>query len=137
MVKLKGVRVGLFLAIIISILSACGKTEVPQGATYEVLEPDAFSKKMEETADYQLVDARTPGEVAAGKLSGAVAYDYKADEIEKAANELDKSKPVFIYCGSGIRSEKSAEILMKAGFTEIYDMKGGMKAWKAAGKEVE
>lgn len=137
MMKLKGVRIGLFLAIIISILSACGKTEVPQGATYEVLEPEDFAEKMAETTDYQLVDARTPGEVASGKLTGAVAYDYKADEIEKATSELDKSKPVFIYCGSGIRSEKSAEILMKAGFTEIYDMKGGMKAWKAAGKEVE
>jgi len=125
------------LSYVLIIFIACGKTKIPDGAIYQVLSPNDFEGKMSQTQDAYLIDARTPAEIETGKLTSALNYNYKADGIEKAIKELDKNKPVFIYCGSGIRSKKSAEILLKAGFTEIYDMEGGMKAWLSAGKKVE
>ncbi len=128
----------IFLAFAISFLAfACGKMEVPEGVTYEVLSPDDFEQKLAQLGDVHLIDARTPPELEKGHLPNVLNYDYRADEIKKAVKELDKNKPVLIYCGSGIRSQKAAEIMIGAGFTEIYDMEGGMKAWLAAGKEVE
>lgn len=131
------IRITIFIVFYILGALACGKVDTPEGVTYEVLSPDDFESKLKQANDIQLVDARTPPEVAKGQLTGALNYDYKADEINKAIDELDKTKPVFIYCGSGIRSRKSADIMIKAGFKEIYDMEGGMKAWLAAGKAVE
>ncbi|MEM1135270.1 MAG: rhodanese-like domain-containing protein [Bacteroidota bacterium] len=129
-------RLIVLLCFIVQGLLACTSPAVPEGTVYEVLSPGEFEMKMSEKAAYQLIDVRTPGELKKGYLSGTGNYDYRADEIAKAVEELDKEKPVFVYCGSGIRSRKSATILMKAGFKEIYDMKGGMKAWLAAGKAV-
>jgi len=47
---------------------------------------------------------------------------------------LDKSKPLYVYCKSGNRSGKASVILRDAGFTQIYDLKGGVIQWKKEGK---
>ena len=43
--------------------------------------------------------------------------------------ELDKKTPIYLYCRSGNRSKKSADILIEMGFSEIYDLKGGFIEW--------
>jgi rhodanese-related sulfurtransferase len=42
---------------------------------------------------------------------------------------LDKKNPIYLYCRSGNRSKKSADILIKLGFSEVYDLKGGFVEW--------
>jgi rhodanese-related sulfurtransferase len=50
--------------------------------------------------------------------------------METAFKKLNPSKPVYLYCRSGNRSGKAANLLAKMGFTEIYDLKGGYMSWK-------
>ena len=50
---------------------------------------------------------------------------------------LDKEKPVYLYCRSGKRSASAAEKLKEAGFTEVYNLKGGILAWKEKQYETE
>lgn len=89
-------------------------------------------------AGVQLVDVRTAGEWKEGRLKGAkLITSTEPGFLEKAKASLDPAKPVLVYCRSGKRSEKAAAILREAGFVKVDEMKGGILAWKAAGKPVE
>ena len=51
------------------------------------------------------------------------------DVRTKATAQLDKNKPVYLYCRSGNRSEKAAKILKEKGY-EVYNVLGGYNKWK-------
>lgn len=81
--------------------------------------------------DVQLIDARTAKEYGQGHIEGAKNLDVlQPAEFEKEIQYLDKDKPVMVYCKSGKRSMKAAEILEENGFTEIINLDGGYKAWE-------
>lgn len=75
--------------------------------------------------EYQLVDVRTPDEYMSGAIEGAKNINYFSAEFLAGINELDKEKPVVLYCRSGRRSAKAGENLIQAGFKEVYNVKGG------------
>lgn len=84
----------------------------------------------------QLLDVRTKEEWDEGRLENATLVTVTEEGfLEKAKAKLDPEKPVVVYCRSGARSAKATEQLRAAGFT-VHDMKGGITAWKAAGKSV-
>lgn len=104
------------------------------------LDINSFEQQMKQyksKTDFQLVDVRTPEEYAANHLQGALNIDYNGDEFEQMIQSLDKNKPVLVYCLSGGRSGNAAKALESKGFKEIYDMKGGMSAWKGSNKPYE
>ena len=59
------------------------------------------------------------------------------DDFKEKVKELDKNKPVYLYCKKGGRSAKAAEILADLGFKEIYDLQGGITNWEESGFETE
>jgi rhodanese-related sulfurtransferase len=101
----------------------------------EKLGPAEFAKKLAESPDAQLVDVRTPEEVANGYLEGMVNIDYASPDKVAQLKQLDPNKPVFVYCAAGGRSARAADILKANGFTEIYDLTGGMTRWRAEGMD--
>lgn len=104
--------------------------------TVTVISPAEFSKHIGAVSDVQLVDVRTPEEVAQASIAGATNIDINGAGFEENIAKLNKSQPVYVYCRSGGRSARAAAILKKAGFTEVYDLQGGITAWQAAGMEV-
>jgi rhodanese-related sulfurtransferase len=100
-----------------------------------VLSPVEFDKQFKSTPNAVLLDVRTVEEVANGKIANAQNIVY--DDV--FASKLDSlaHSPLFVYCGSGIRSAKAAKILSEKGYDEVYELAGGIKAWKAAGMPVE
>lgn len=84
----------------------------------------------------QLIDVRTPKEFKQGHIEGAQNIDYFSADFDLDIKKLDKTKPIILYCKSGRRSAKSGKILLHAGFTEIYDLGGGIIRWKEEGFEV-
>jgi rhodanese-related sulfurtransferase len=85
----------------------------------------------------QLLDVRTKEEWTEGHLKGAKLVTVTEDGfLEKAKALLDPKKPVVVYCRSGKRSAMATEQLRANGFT-VFDLEGGITAWKAAGKAVE
>lgn len=81
----------------------------------------------------QIVDVRTSTEFAEGHIKGAINIDIKDDTFgQKAMEKLDNKRHVAVYCRSGRRSAKAADILTQSGFT-VTNLKGGIIAWKESG----
>ncbi|WP_375239463.1 rhodanese-like domain-containing protein [Aurantibacter sp.] len=78
----------------------------------------------------QLVDVRTLKEFNAGSILNAKNIDFLSDDFEVQIKELDKSKPVIVFCQKGGRSAKCAKKMKDLGFTKIYDLEGGYSKWK-------
>jgi rhodanese-related sulfurtransferase len=78
----------------------------------------------------QLLDVRAPKEIKEGFIKTAFFANYFEDDFyTKASEQLDKNKPVYLYCRSGNRSGKSAIILQENGF-EVVNVLGGYKQWQ-------
>jgi len=80
--------------------------------------------------DYIILDVRTQDEYYEGHLEKALLIPV--DDLEKVVDELPKDKPIIVYCRSGVRSRKAAEILVDNGFSQVYDM-GGILKWQEEG----
>lgn len=125
--KLKSI---LVLLLSISILSCNSQTTKK---AQMIVAPEAFAKKIKETPNAQILDVRTPEEYASEHIDNAVNVDWLGDNFEADAEKFDKSKPIFVYCKIGGRSSKASAKLAELGFTNIYDLNGGMMKWNAAG----
>ncbi len=125
----------LFLSLVFS-LSNCHESTAQQAdQATTVLAPDDFEAKALK-ADVQLIDVRTPDEYKAGHITNAKNINFYAADFKNQMEKLDKSKAIAVYCGVGGRSGKASTILTQLGFKMIYDLQGGMSAWKAKGKKV-
>lgn len=80
-----------------------------------------------------LLDVRTKEEFDKGAIAGAVNIDYRSPDFAARVDSLDKSKTYLLYCASGVRSGKAADVMKRNGFTSIVTLDGGTEAWKAAG----
>jgi rhodanese-related sulfurtransferase len=86
----------------------------------------------------QLLDVRTAGEFQSGHLKNALQADWlKKEEFAERIKYLDKTRPILIYCASGIRSAAAAKWLLENGFTSVQNLKGGTNAWKMEGKAMD
>lgn len=115
---------------------SCTQSSENQDNTVSVIAPKVFQQKLAETPDAILVDVRTPAECAEGVLENSQQINYSDADFEQKITALDKSKPVFVYCKSGGRSGRTASILQKAGFQQVYDLEGGITAWKNEGLNI-
>jgi rhodanese-related sulfurtransferase/rubrerythrin len=77
---------------------------------------------------YQLLDVRQPKEYEAGHLAGAILIPLK--ELPTRLTELEKEKPVIVYCAIGGRSKAASQLLAGKDFASVYNMAGGIKAWQ-------
>ena len=79
------------------------------------------------------LDVREAKELAEGKLPGALHIPLS--QLKDRVGELDKFKerPIVLYCARGQRSRSAGSILNRAGFTKLFNLTGGHKAWKDAG----
>lgn len=71
----------------------------------------------------QLVDVRTPAEVAAGTLPGAV--NIPLQRLRENLGQLNKQQPITVFCQVGQRGYMAARILMQSGFQEVWNLAGG------------
>jgi len=90
-------------------------------------------QRLEEKAPCYLVDVREDHEVASGMVPGAIHLGKGILERDIEATIPDKLAPVILYCGGGYRSVLAAENVQKMGYTQVWSMEGGIKAWKEAG----
>lgn len=128
-------KIMLLVALLPLMLVACtsnDKTETTDSKVIsERLDAKSFHEKLTENPNSQLVDVRTPEEYNSGHIETSLNLNIYDSNFDKEISKLDKSKPVFLYCRSGGRSSSAASKLVDMGFTEIYDLQGGITAWNA------
>ncbi|MFV8373960.1 thioredoxin domain-containing protein [Flavobacterium sp. LB1P62] len=120
----------IYLIILSFVVLSCkGQTT----KTVKTIEAKAFAEKIKETPNPQILDVRTPEEFASDYIDNAKNVNWLENTFVSDAEKFDKSRPVFVYCKSGGRSQKAAEKLSELGFTTIYQLDGGILKWNAAG----
>ena len=87
--------------------------------------------------DAVIIDVRESAELAGGKILNAKSVPLS--QIEARMKELDrfKDKPVIVACATGNRSRSAIALLRRHGFTQLYNLAGGIAAWRQAGLPVE
>jgi rhodanese-related sulfurtransferase len=89
------------------------------------------------TQNAVILDVREAKEAAGGKLPNAIHIPLS--QLKSRAAELAKSttRPVIVYCDRGQRGRGAASVLGHTGFTDVYVLRGGYKAWRDAGLPVQ
>lgn len=98
------------------------------GQEFKSLSVQEFEKAIADTAVFRL-DVRTAEEYEAGHIENAVNIDVLKDDFESNALKLlPKDRTIALYCRSGKRSKKAAEILVKKGF-KVIELSTGFNGW--------
>ena len=79
-----------------------------------------------------LLDTRTPGEYSAGHIEGFI--NIPVDDLRERLHELDRTKPVYVICQSGLRSYIACRILAGHGF-DCYNFSGGYRFYATVTQE--
>ena len=77
-----------------------------------------------------LVDVRTADEFELGAIPGAV--NWPLDELREHLDAIPRDKPVWVYCGIGLRGYLASNILKENGFENVRNLIGGVKTYKVA-----
>lgn len=83
-----------------------------------------------------VLDVRTADEFAQGHIEGAIQLDFYRTDFAAQIDELDRDQPYLLVCRSGNRSGQTLDVMTELGFSTVYDVEGGMRAWEAAGQPV-
>ena len=128
------------LLIVVLFLTACqskpvsGEQVAVTGGSYKNVTPQELDTMLKDK-DFVLINVHIP---FAGNIAGtdqSIAYD----EIEQNLTLLpaDKDAKIVLYCRSGHMSQIAAEKLVALGYSNIWNLKGGMVEWEAQGFDLE
>jgi len=121
-------RSRLFIAFLLGLISAI----VQAGSHQSVLAPkDAAAMLANKQAI--IVDVREDSEWQEQHIPGAVHIPL--GQLDKRLVELNgyKNSPIITQCRSGMRSAQAQSILKSAGYTQVYNLDGGIQAWQQQG----
>ncbi|MDB6112128.1 MAG: rhodanese-like protein [Pedosphaera sp.] len=110
--------------------------QAPKPSTSQLIDVTE-AEKLIASKKVVILDVRTPAEFADGHLAGATNLDFRDPEFQAKLAKLDKSQPYLVHCAIGGRSAKASKVMTKLDFKSVYDLKGGLEAWKKAEKPVE
>lgn len=96
---------------------------------------DYRSQFYNDTADHTLVDVRTRSEYAGGHLPQAL--NIPLNELQNRIDEVPRNKPVVVVCASGNRSQTGSDVLVAAGYGNVYNLEGGTMVWMMNGMPLE
>ena len=90
-----------------------------------------------ENSDLKLIDVREDNEWDQAHAAGAIHLGKGIIERDIETTVPDKNTELILYCGGGYRSALATDVLQKMGYTNVFSMAGGWKAWQEAGGEIE
>ena len=113
---------------------------LPTLADASTLEQDVTTQQADSiirnTANIVILDVRTPEEYRLGHLQNAVLMDFYDSKFHYNANTLPKEATILVYCRSGRRSADALEILKNLRYPRVFNMLGGIVAWKKEGRKL-
>jgi phage shock protein E len=104
-----------------------------QQFTHSTVSKNEFQKLIDQ--QYVLIDVRTAEEFDAGTIQGALLVDVKKDDFIQKINRLNKQDTLLLFCRSGRRSTRAAQIMDSLGFKHLFELGGGYLDWTGATKD--
>jgi rhodanese-related sulfurtransferase len=137
-------QIFLFSIFLLGLLGACqGKpaeitgNKVPVvGGTYTNVNADELNAMLK-NKDFIFINVHIPIERNIAGTDLYIAYDQITDPSNLALMPVDKNAKIVLYCRSGRMSTIAAEALVKLGYTNIWNLSGGMTEWESAGYDLE
>lgn len=93
--------------------------------------------RLDANSNAKLIDVREDNEWDAAHAAGAIHLGKGIIERDIETTVPDKSAELILYCGGGYRSALAADVLQNMGYTNVWSMAGGWKAWKESGAPIE
>jgi len=132
----------LLLLLITVLFFSMQKKEIPTG--FETVSVEEAREMIEKDGVF-ILDVRTPAEFNSSHVEGATLIpvtnsggsNLSSDQLlEARINEVPRDKKILVYCRTGHRSTTASNILVAAGYSDVYNMEGGITAWTGAGYPV-
>jgi rhodanese-related sulfurtransferase len=124
-------KISLALAgLLVATLSACGGSSAAK-----TVGVDEFATQVA-TAGVVTLDVRTPAEFMEGHIDGAINIDFESGNFENEIAALDPNATYAVYCRSGNRSGQAVKVMSGAGFSNLYNLDGGVIDWAGAGQQL-
>ncbi len=99
----------------------------PENQAAPDISPTEFKKWMDEKRDITILDTRNDYEIKFGTFENATQLNLdEFGEFPAAMHQVPHEKPVVMFCTGGIRCEKAAWVLLNAGYSNVYQLKGGI-----------
>ena len=131
--RLTGRLAALSLTAVLG-LAACGGDTV----VFELTDASGSQELLAEPpAGLVVLDIRTPQEYADGHIAGSSNLDFYEPDFAASLDTLDKELPYFVYCRSGNRSSDAIDTMRDLGFTQVYELDGGIVKWAEAGLPIQ
>jgi len=125
------------ISCLIVAMTACGNDnkgtpalEFPAFSDLSVEETTSMIQQRASDPDFVILDVRTFEEFTAEHIKDAVNLDYYAPDFQVSIGNLDRNKTYLVYCGSGMRSRPTVDLMRQEGFIDVYNLAGGIASMK-------
>lgn len=98
----------------------------PLSLPFQVLEPQQVRDGV--AGDMLILDVRTSREYQTRRLAGA--RHIPLAELHRRLGELDRGRPIMVYCEHGVRSQTACMLLAENGFEQLFHMEGGLSLYR-------
>ena len=137
-------RILVLLSAAVLALAACqskaadvvGQKVNIEGGAYNNINADELDSMLKKK-DFVFVNVHIPFEGNIADTDLSIPYDQITEPVNLAQLPVDKNAKIILYCRSGRMSEIAAEALVKLGYTNIWNLDGGMVGWEQAGFEIQ
>lgn len=128
----------IFICYFIILLYGSGliNAQTADSSKYLSLEPYDFNLQYLRIDSARLIDVREFFEYKGNRIKDAVNFPSSGN-LEIPADTIDKNYALFLYCSTGYRSKRVAEFFYSKGFRKLFNLEGGIVAWKRDGFPVE
>src|SRR5213593_3217458 len=96
-------------------------------ATIPAISAHELKRKLDAHEAFELIDVREPFEYEIARIDGAKLIPL--GELADRTDELQREQPIIIHCHSGQRSAQAVRLLQRRGFSNVYNLEGGIDAW--------
>jgi rhodanese-related sulfurtransferase len=128
-IKMKNfVNISVVFLLICNLAAGQAKDSV----NYKNLVPYDFHMAWLKSDNAMLIDVREPMEYKKNRIKDALNLPSSGN-LERAADTIDKELALFVYCTTGYRSKRAAQMLTEKGFGKVTNLAGGINAWKKDG----
>ena len=135
--KIKFKKTNLMLILLLGVIlafSGCSSSQTTTSSSITKISSQQL-KQMLEKKDFTLIDVHIPQQKHITGTDSLIPYNKLEENLDKLPK--DKNAKIVIYCRSGGMSSQFVKDLEALGYTNIYDLQGGLNAWQAAGFDVD